>query len=136
VRLVEDNPAQAPLRRLEYWRIGWSQEKIFEHRNICYEDRGWAPANISSALQLDIRGSLAGSARSLGRVAVEEREPDLPTKSLGPSSKPLALALDQRVERIEQNCAYPSAMNRLAKDVVEDGDQKALGLPRTGARGN
>ena len=74
--------------------------------------------------------------RMLGGLAVVEAESEIGTESVAPGTQTLALAVDQRIQWVEEQRPHPgqcSGPASLSCKVLEDRDEKALGLARAGA---
>ena len=79
---------------------------------------------------------LARAARGFRCVAIEQGEAHPPAEPLGPRGEPFTLALDQRVQRIEQNGLDPAAPPRVSQQIVQQRDEKAFGLARASPGGD
>ncbi len=72
----------------------------------------------------------------LRRVPVVEAELRLPSQSRRPGRQPLPLAVDQRVQGIEEQCPHAGVERTRAartRKIVQDGDKETLRLSRPGA---
>lgn len=105
MRFVEDDPAQLALRFLEDAAILRTGEHVFEHGDVRHEQvRGRAAQRLAIS-DLGWGGLLERFAR-LGSVAIVQRIGNAAVEGLDPRSEPLALRVDQRVQRIKDQPAY------------------------------
>jgi hypothetical protein len=119
VRLVQHDPAQRALRTLEDRSVLSPHQHVFEHRGVSDENRGWILPQPLAVRHHPAAGPFMGWQR-LFEMSVVERVGDPTRQGRNPLAEPLALAVDQSVQRVEDDGLHapPPPGRRLPQEVV------------------
>ena len=134
--LVKHDPAELSAGLLEDRLVLASHEHVLEHRRVGDQYGGGAFAKRPPRQQLCTGLRLLVSRDRLGGLSVVEAESDIGSEAVAPRSKPVALAVDERVQWVEKQRSYARdglAARPLPDEVLEDRHEEALGLSRAGA---
>nr|WP_240547654.1 hypothetical protein [Paracoccus sp. J56] len=133
VGLIQNDPAQGTLADLKQRPVLRPQQQIFEHGDIGHQNFRRAFADLRARAQFDPVRFDHSFPFGLGCVTIQKREADPASQTRRPGREALALALDQGVQRIEQDSPHPATGSWIGQDVLQNRNQEALGLARTGA---
>ena len=139
MRFVDHDPAQKTLRFSEDRLILTPDRHIFEHRGV--GDKDWRRVAAKRCPIADLLGcscfvGIAVAFAFVEHQPVEQREADIAAERRGPPLKPLLLAGDEGIERIEHqrpHAAQPSATSAhggldLTRQIIEYRHEETFGF--------
>ena len=132
MRFVEHDPAELPTGLPKDRSILGPHEHVFQHRRVGDQHGGRPVPESFPGYLLCPRSPLVLGRRLLRGLSVVEAEPDVVPEAVAPSPQAVSLAVDERIQRIQEQCAHAGQVTSVCPfpgQILKDRHEEALGLP-------